>query len=151
RPLVQKNGNRLDVNCPPNLGTMRADVTKVRQTLFNLLSNASKFTEKGVISLSVQQGSENGQKGNGEKGVGEFDVSLASFPADGRIVFHVTDTGIGMTPGQLNKLFQAFNQADASTSRKYGGTGLGLVISRKFCQMMGGDITVRSESGKGST
>jgi DNA-binding response OmpR family regulator len=155
RPLVEKNGNRLDLNCPLNLGTMRADVTKVRQTLFNLLSNASKFTEKGVISLSVQQGNENGQGGNGEKGAGQRNVSLTSFPpspaSDGQIVIHVTDTGIGMTPGQLNKLFQAFTQADTTTSRKYGGTGLGLVISRKFCQIMGGDITVRSEPGKGST
>jgi signal transduction histidine kinase/CheY-like chemotaxis protein/ligand-binding sensor domain-containing protein len=147
RPLVQKNGNRLDVNCPANLGTMRADVTKVRQTLFNLLSNASKFTEKGVISLSVQHGRRNGQTGNGEVRTGEHDASAS----DGSIVFNVKDSGIGMTREQLNKLFQAFTQADASTNRKYGGTGLGLVISRKFCQMMGGDITVHSEFGKGST
>src|SRR5262249_53932958 len=109
---------------------------KVRQTLFNLLSNASKFTEKGVIRLSVK--CENNQRvaGNGH---------LSCF------TFRVSDTGIGMTPEQLNRLFQAFTQADATTGRKYGGTGLGLVISRKFCQMMGGDITVSSESGKGST
>jgi CheY-like chemotaxis protein len=141
RPLVQKNGNRLDVNCPPNLGTMRADVTKVRQTLFNLLSNASKFTDKGVISMSVRV--ENGKLDDDVTGNGDGHIS--------RFKFDVSDTGIGMTLEQLNKLFQAFTQADASTSRKYGGTGLGLAISRKFCQMMGGDITVRSESGKGST
>jgi signal transduction histidine kinase/DNA-binding response OmpR family regulator len=138
RPLVQKNGNRLEVNCPPGLGAMRADVTKVRQTLFNLLSNASKFTERGVVSLTVKC---DDLKGDGNPGIGPVS----------RFAFHVSDTGIGMTPEQINKLFQAFTQADASTSRKYGGTGLGLVISRKFCQMMGGDITVRSESGKGST
>jgi signal transduction histidine kinase/CheY-like chemotaxis protein/ligand-binding sensor domain-containing protein len=134
-PLVQKNGNRLEVTCPSGLGTMRADLTKVRQTLFNLLSNASKFTERGTIRLTVAE--------NGEATPGNGHVS--------RFTFHVSDTGIGMTPDQLSKLFQAFTQADASTSRKYGGTGLGLVISRKFCQLMGGDITVQSEPGKGST
>src|SRR5262249_12002833 len=116
QPLVQKNGNRLEVDCPPGMGTMRADLTKVRQTLFNLLSNASKFTENGTIRLTVAAGNGDATPGNGH-------VS--------RFTFHVSDTGIGMTPDQLNKLFQAFTQADASTSRKYGGTGLGLVISRK--------------------
>jgi signal transduction histidine kinase/ligand-binding sensor domain-containing protein len=128
QPLVAKNGNKLEVECAPDLGTMRADQTKVRQTLFNLLSNASKFTEKGTIRLEGRRTSD-----------------------PYRIVFRVTDTGIGMTPEQLSRLFQAFSQADASTSKKYGGTGLGLAISRKFCQMMGGDLTVESELGKGST
>ena len=105
---------------------MHADVTKVRQTLFNLLSNASKFTEKGVIRLEVRK--------NGPPALHLAQLSTLNFL--------VSDTGIGMTPEQLSKLFQAFTQADASTSRKYGGTGLGLAISRKFCQMMGGDITV---------
>jgi len=133
---MQKNRNRLEVNCPADLGAMRADLTKLRQTLFNLLSNASKFTENGSIRLTVAAENGDGASGNGHAS---------------RFTFHVSDTGIGMTPAQLSKLFQAFTQADASTSRNYGGTGLGLVISRKFCQMMGGDITVRSESGKGST
>jgi CheY-like chemotaxis protein len=115
---------------------MHADVTKVRQTLFNLLSNASKFTERGVISLEVGK--------NGERS-SDLNASLST------LNFIVSDTGIGMTPGQLAKLFQAFTQADASTSRKFGGTGLGLAISRKFCQLMGGDITVQSQAGKGST
>jgi signal transduction histidine kinase/CheY-like chemotaxis protein/ligand-binding sensor domain-containing protein/protocatechuate 3,4-dioxygenase beta subunit len=136
QPLVQKNGNRLEVECPAGIGTMRADVTKVRQTLFNLLSNASKFTEKGVIRLSVTRE----HAGN----VGKTDHAS-------RVTFQVSDTGIGMTPEQVSKLFQAFTQADSSTSRRFGGTGLGLVISRKFCQLMGGDIAVRSEHGKGST
>jgi hypothetical protein len=127
QPLVHKNGNRLAIDCRADIGTMFADVTKVRQTLFNLLSNASKFTEKGEIRLAV----------------GEIDS-----PAS--ISFIITDTGIGMTPMQMDKLFQAFSQADSSTTRKYGGTGLGLAISKKFCQMMGGDITVQSEAGKGS-
>src|SRR5262249_36284512 len=135
KPLVQKNGNQLEVDCHPDLGTMRADVTKVRQTLFNLLSNASKFTERGVISLRVKR----------EEGAGTLGDGHVS-----RFTFHVADTGIGMTAEQLARLFQAFSQADVSTSRKFGGTGLGLVISRKFCQMMGGDISVTSEPGKGS-
>jgi CheY-like chemotaxis protein len=103
----------------------------MRQVLFNLLSNASKFTEHGTITLDVLE--EKDARGMGW------------------ISFSVRDTGIGLTPDQLGKLFQAFTQADASTSRKYGGTGLGLVISRRFCQMMGGDITVASEPGRGST
>jgi signal transduction histidine kinase/ligand-binding sensor domain-containing protein len=128
QPLVAKNANRLEVDCPTDIGTIRADQTKVRQTLFNLLSNASKFTEKGTIHLDAKRTS-----------------------ASDQIIFRVSDTGIGMTPEQLGKLFQAFSQADASTSKKYGGTGLGLAISKKFCQMMGGDLTVESEFGKGST
>lgn len=129
-PLVARNGNRLDVVCPADIGRMRADITKVRQALFNLLSNASKFTEKGIITLRVAR------TANAKPSTLKFEVS---------------DTGIGMTREQLAKLFQAFTQADSSTSRKYGGTGLGLVISRRFCHLMGGDITVKSEHGKGST
>jgi signal transduction histidine kinase/CheY-like chemotaxis protein len=128
-PLIEKNSNTLVVSYPPDLPLMHADVTRVRQVMFNLLSNASKFTEKGTVSLEAEM----------EK-IGPFDW----------VVFRVKDTGIGMTPEQVKKLFQAFTQADASTSRKYGGTGLGLVISRRFCQMMGGDCTVTSEYGKGS-
>jgi signal transduction histidine kinase/DNA-binding response OmpR family regulator len=130
QPLVDKKHNRLAVVCPPELGSMRADLTKVRQTLFNLLSNASKFTENGTLTLAISRSVE---------AAGDW------------ISFSVTDSGIGMTPEQIGKLFQAFTQADASTTRKFGGTGLGLAISRKFCQLMGGDITVTSEYGKGST
>ena len=130
RPLVDKNANILIVNCPEDIGTIHADLTKVRQSLFNLLSNASKFSEGGTIELTVSRHLKNDQNW---------------------INFQVTDTGIGMTPEQMGKLFQAFTQADASTTRKYGGTGLGLAITKKFCQMMGGDINVESELGKGST
>ena len=130
RPAVQKNGNTLTVEVPANAGEMRADLTKVRQTLFNLLSNASKFTHNGNVRLRVERQSE--------------------LEGD-RLVFAVTDSGIGISPEQQQKLFQAFTQADDSTTRKYGGTGLGLVISRRFSQMMGGDITVQSTLGKGST
>jgi PAS domain S-box-containing protein len=129
-PLVDKKANQLSLNLAPDLGSIHADVTKVRQSLFNLLSNASKFTERGTITLDVRR----------------------SFKEGGDIFhFVVSDTGIGMNKEQLGRMFQAFTQADASTTRKFGGTGLGLVISRNFCQMMGGDITVESEEGKGTT
>jgi GAF domain-containing protein/CheY-like chemotaxis protein len=130
QPLAAKNANRLDVHCPDAIGTMHADLTKVRQALFNLLSNACKFTERGTISLAVAREAVDG---------------LDS------IVFGVGDTGIGMTPEQIAKLFEAFSQADAATTRRYGGTGLGLALSRRLCRMMGGDVTVESEAGQGST
>ena len=146
QPLITKNGNTLAVDCPADLGTMHADVTKVRQTLFNLLSNASKFTEQGTIRLEV------GKTFNIQHSTSNVEGAATSInPQPSTLNFIVTDTGIGMTPEQQAKLFQAFTQADASTSRKFGGTGLGLAISRKFCQLMGGDINVRSEHGQGST
>jgi len=130
KPLVDKNSNTLQVRCADDVGEIHSDMTRVRQCLFNLFSNACKFTENGTISLDITRGA-----------------------ADGKdcVFFRVSDTGIGMTPEQMGKVFEAFQQADASTSRKYGGTGLGLAISRQFCQMMGGDISVESEPGKGST
>ncbi len=124
--LLAKNGNALELKVKDGVGSMRADLTKVRQTLFNLLSNASKFTDHGTITLTAER-------------VGD------------RMRLRVADTGIGMTPEQVGKLFRSFSQADESTTRKYGGTGLGLVISREFCRMMGGDISVESEAGVGST
>ncbi len=125
-PLVEKRNNQLILECEGSLGSMSADLTKVRQCLLNLLSNASKFTENGKILLRVQG------KAN-------------------EVKFSVSDTGIGMSVSQQAKLFQAFSQADASTTRKYGGTGLGLAISKQFCGLMGGDITVESQLRKGST
>jgi GAF domain-containing protein/CheY-like chemotaxis protein len=129
QPLAAKNANRLDLRCPAEVGTMRADVTKVRQALFNLLSNACKFTEGGTVTLTV-----------GRETI------------DGRdwLDFSVSDTGIGMTAEQLARLFEAFTQADAATTRRYGGTGLGLALSRRLCRMMGGDVTAESEAGRGS-
>ena len=109
---------------------MHADQMRLRQTLLNLMSNANKFTERGKISIDARRGQESGRDW---------------------ITVAVTDTGIGMTPEQIGKLFQEFSQASSTTASKYGGTGLGLVISRRFCQMMGGDITVESEPGRGST
>ncbi|MEP7325076.1 MAG: GAF domain-containing protein [Gemmatimonadota bacterium] len=130
QPLVTRNGNTLKADWADNLGTMRADVTRVRQILLNLLSNASKFTERGTLRLEVKR---------------------EPSPAGERVVFAVHDTGVGMTEEQLGRLFQAFSQAEASTSAKYGGTGLGLAISKKFAEMMGGDIVVTSTPGKGTT
>jgi len=129
QPLVEKNANTLTVTCPDAIGMMHADQTRTRQVLFNLLSNACKFTERGRVSL---------------------DVRRAPRPGGDELSFVVTDSGIGLTPEQLGRLFKEFSQADSSTTRKYGGTGLGLVISRRICQQMGGDISVSSEYGKGS-
>ena len=145
QPLIAKNGNKLIVECPADIGLMRADLTKVRQTLFNLLSNASKFTEKGTITLNVARHS------NVESSAQATHGSDSTLESRATLAFSVTDTGIGITPEQMGRLFEAFSQADASTTRKFGGTGLGLAISRKFCQLMGGDIAVESEPGKGTT
>ena len=130
KPLVDKNANQLKIDCPADLGVMTADLTKVRQTLFNLVSNACKFTDHGSVTIAVARARDNGTEW---------------------IDFSVADTGIGMTAEQTAKLFQAFTQADASTTRRYGGTGLGLAISQKFCQLMGGVITVTSAPGQGTT
>jgi PAS domain S-box-containing protein len=130
RPLVEKNANTLQVNCAADLGTMHADLTKVRQSLFNLLSNACKFTENGTITLEASR-----------ELLGGVDW----------INFSVSDTGIGIPPDQMEKLFQPFVQGDASTSRKFGGTGLGMTITHRFCQMMGGEISAKSEPGSGTT
>ncbi|MBD2022058.1 histidine kinase [Leptolyngbya sp. FACHB-36] len=143
RPLVEKNHNILIVNCPDTLGSLHADLTKVRQVLLNLLSNASKFTEKGTISLTVDKQ---------EIQNPEFEIQNSESQSSSPYLrFTVTDTGIGMTPAQAERLFQPFMQADASTTRKYGGTGLGLAIAQRFCQMMGGEITVKSQPQVGTT
>jgi PAS domain S-box-containing protein len=125
RPVVEKNGNTLVVETPRNLDTIQADLTKIRQSLFNLLSNAGKFTKDGVIRLSARA-----------------DQSS--------IMFEVSDTGIGITPEQKDRIFEPFTQAEAGISRKFGGTGLGLALTRHFAHFMGGDLTVESEFGKGS-
>ncbi|MEG4111073.1 MULTISPECIES: urea ABC transporter substrate-binding protein [unclassified Microcoleus] len=147
QPQLGKNGNTLMVNCDRNIGTIYSDLSKLRQALLNLVTNAAKFTDRGKITINVWK--EEGEVlpiDNSEELSAAF--SRCQQPA---IVFQVTDTGIGMTEDQVSRLFAAFAQADDSTTRKYGGTGLGLTISRKFCQMMGGDITVDSEFGCGSS
>ncbi|HPH96149.1 MAG TPA: ATP-binding protein [Anaerolineaceae bacterium] len=129
-PVMEKNENNLTADLPEGeLGEMVSDKTKVRQVLYNLLSNAAKFTQKGQVKLVVRRMEMNGR---------EF------------ISFCISDTGIGMTPEQVQNIFQPFKQADPSILAKYGGTGLGLAISKQFCGMLGGDITVESEPGKGS-
>lgn len=149
QPLIDKNNNTLQVNCEGEIGSMHADLTKVRQILFNLLSNAAKFTENGRISLSIKKIQIASEAGSQD--VADLLALNGVLNTKMAILFEVSDTGIGMTEEQREKVFQAFTQADASTTRKYGGTGLGLAITRHFCQMMGGDISVNSELGKGST
>ena len=128
RQLADQNKNRLTAEAPGDLGSLSVDPMRLRQILLNLLSNACKFTKEGEIKLQARR------------------------MADGRdgIELSVSDTGIGMTPEQQAKLFEEFTQADSSTARQYGGTGLGLAITRKLARMMGGDVTVTSEPGKGS-
>jgi signal transduction histidine kinase/DNA-binding response OmpR family regulator len=128
-PLAEKNGNAVEYRVADNLGSMRTDRTKLKQSLLNILSNANKFTENGRVTL-VTERIENGQTA---------------------VRFAISDTGIGMSEEQLGRLFQAFSQAETTTSQKYGGTGLGLVITRNFCQLLGGDVTVASKPGEGST
>jgi signal transduction histidine kinase len=128
-PMAARNGNRLTTEMGSDDGVVHTDLTRFRQSLLNLVANACKFTQNGEVSLAVRR--------------------ERSEPVDWLVV-SVRDTGIGISPEQQAKLFQAFTQADASTTRKYGGTGLGLAISRKMCRLMGGDISVESEMGKGS-
>jgi|GEM_PF-2820402 len=129
RPLAAKKGNAVKLEVPEQPGSMYADPLRVRQCIDNLLSNACKFTENGTVTLRLERENRFGKDW---------------------IAFHVQDTGIGMSPREVQKLFRAFVQADTSTTRKFGGTGLGLVITRNLCQMMGGDVTVSSEKGVGS-
>ena len=128
-PMAEKNSNKIEFRLADNLGTMRTDRTKLKQSLLNIFSNGSKFTQNGRLMLVADR-----------------------FETDKQMVrFAISDTGIGMTAEQLGRLFQAFSQAEASTATKYGGTGLGLAITRNFCRMLGGDVTVASKPGEGST
>lgn len=149
RPLVLEHGNTLQVQCPDHLGTMYSDLSKVRQILVNLLSNAAKFTEQGSITLTVAvKGLEAAGWEDGEKFAAEaaFPVPSGAF-----VEFRVSDTGIGIAPLQREKIFQPFAQGDESSTRRYGGTGLGLSISYRYCEMLGGTISVESEPEHGST
>jgi signal transduction histidine kinase len=121
---VGRNGNTFVIDAEPTPGAMYSDRTRIKQSLLNLLSNAAKFTQRGTVTLSVRQG-------------------------DGTIALAVSDTGSGMTAEQIGKLFQAFTQADITTARKYGGTGLGLALTRQFCQMIGGERGRRERAGEG--
>ena len=127
QPLVEKNRNKMVVEFDDSIGTLRNDETKLRQVLLNLLSNAAKFTEGGVIKLKISKAARSSVK------------------------FELSDTGIGMTPKQLKNVFEEFMQAETSTSKKYGGTGLGLPISKKITEMMDGKIEIKSKVGEGTT
>jgi len=127
KPLADKNENIIEVICPADIGSFRSDQTKVKQCLLNLLSNANKFTSKGRLTLTVAR------------------------EDNSRVCFCVSDTGVGMTEEQLGRLFEAFSQTDVSTTKRFGGTGLGLAITKHFCTMLGGDVTVESTPGAGST
>ena len=127
--LVQRKGNTLQLDLADELGMMHSDVVKVRQCLFNLISNAAKFTEKGRITLLIRR---------------------EATAAGDWVTFSVADTGIGMTAEQVGRLFQRFAQADESTTRNFGGTGLGLALTRAFCRLLGGDVSVESEPGRGT-
>jgi signal transduction histidine kinase len=129
-PLAGDRNNRIVVEVPPGPIPMYADQTKVRQILLNLAGNACKFTESGLVRLALNVPGESDSPG---------------------VVLTVTDTGIGMTPEQLSRLFTEFTQADASTTRRYGGSGLGLALTRRLCELMGGTVTVDTEPQHGST
>ncbi len=129
-PLMRKNQNEFSVICEPGLGEMRSDEMKVKQCLLNLLSNAAKFTHKGKIKLTAHR---------------EGDLT------DNWAVFQVSDTGIGMTPDQMKRLFEPFYQVDSSISRRYGGTGLGLSLTKEFAELLGGAVSVESRIGHGTT
>ncbi|MEK9630236.1 MAG: hybrid sensor histidine kinase/response regulator, partial [Nitrospinota bacterium] len=130
QPIISKNSNKLKLNLDKNLGSISVDITRLRQVLFNLLSNACKFTENGEITFTIMR-----------KTVNKADW----------INFTIADTGIGMNESQVEKLFQSFSQVHSSNIQKYGGTGLGLAITKRICEMMGGDIFVESQPGEGST
>jgi signal transduction histidine kinase len=129
KPLVEKNGNKLVVEYETEIEKISADLTKMRQILLNLLSNSAKFTKDGTITISV----------------------ISSKVKEHAVDFNISDTGIGMTPDQVDKVFKPFTQADEKTTRKFGGTGLGLTITKMFAEMMGGDINLISEVGEGTT
>jgi signal transduction histidine kinase len=150
RSLIEENGNTLEVRCSDNLGDMYGDRTKIRQVLLNLLSNAAKFTEQGMITLMVERMSAS-PEARTRNISSEDNTSILHRSGEAFILFQVTDTGMGIAPEQQPRLFRAFTQVDPSATRRHGGSGLGLVISQRFCQMMGGNITVESELGRGST
>ncbi len=145
KPLMEKNHNTLEVNIAEGIGAMHADLMKVQQVLLNLLSNAAKFSSESAIELNVERVTSEELKNKYQSTVTQMLILDADF-----LIFRVSDTGIGMTEEQQQRLFQPFTQADNSTTRKYGGTGLGLTISQRFCQMMGGDIEIASEIDCGS-
>jgi len=134
QPLIEKNKNRLNLRPMNGTGEMHSDMVKVRQILYNLISNAAKFTTQGEITLEISR-----------------EAASAAVGDEDWITLRVSDTGIGLSDEQINQLFKPFVQGDTSTTRKFGGTGLGLAITKHFCQMLGGDIHASGEAGKGAT
>ncbi|MBL1177085.1 response regulator [Pantanalinema sp. GBBB05] len=154
-PQLDTSGNTFQLDCSPELGTLHADLSKLSQTLLNLLDNANKFTQQGTITLTVRREDEGSGGASADRE--EAQIAISSLPSlssspdpSSYIVFTIADTGIGIDPDHLPYLFQNFYQVDDSATRKYGGTGLGLALSQRFCQMMGGTITVASQLGQGS-
>jgi PAS domain S-box-containing protein len=158
-PIAERKKNILEIQCPSDIGSMHTDKTKLRQSLVNLLSNASKFTSDGTITFAVTRSLETpaeaaskGKRLGAYRGDGKAENTLSLLSASQEwIVFTIKDTGIGMSPEQLARIFDPFMQVDSSSTKKYGGAGLGLTITKEFCEMMGGDITAFSELDKGST
>ncbi|TAG86439.1 MAG: sensor histidine kinase [Oscillatoriales cyanobacterium] len=161
KPLAAKNGNVLEIECDRTAGIVHTDLGKLRQVLMHLLSNAAKFTKNGRVKVTVRRIAGSGELNLGRSGVdnalatsethsGAIACPLLNVQKSDWICLSVKDTGIGMSEEQQHKLFEAFMQADSSVSREYGGSGLGLTISRHYCQMMGGEILVESQEGKGS-
>jgi signal transduction histidine kinase len=175
QPWIEKNGNTLIIESTNALGSMHADLSKVRQALLNLLSNAAKFTEKGRVTLAVERKQEESGIESRESGAGSRELETTtlltannqplktastqnselktqnSYPPTPFLIFRISDTGIGIPANQQEAIFEVFSQGDDSSTRKHGGTGLGLALSQRVCQMMGGYISVESELGKGST
>ncbi|NJP04533.1 MAG: HAMP domain-containing protein [Chloroflexaceae bacterium] len=149
QPLIEKNHNRLEVEWSDDLGSMYGDMTRIRQVLLNLLGNATKFTEHGTVTLSIERRCVAPAK-HGHNGDLPATVSAGTEGSNEQLVVQIRDTGIGMTAEQVSQLFQAFSQGDPSSTRRYEGTGLGLAISRYLCRLMGGDITAESTPGEGS-
>jgi PAS domain S-box-containing protein len=145
RPLATKNGNTLVVHCPADIGDMRGDAARVLQVLRGVLENACKFTRNGTVTLRVTRTEDQGLRAE----MSAPSVSVLS--PQSSVLFEVSDTGIGMTPEQIEDIFEPFAQADSSLTRRYGGMGLGLAISKRFCELMGGQISVQSHVGEGST
>ncbi|MEG4838493.1 ATP-binding protein [Microcoleus sp. B9-D4] len=162
KPLVEKNGNVLEIECDRTVGIMHADFKKVRQVLIHLLSNAAKFTKNGRVKVTVKRIAGSGKLNAAGRSVIDDSMAADEIPSGAIacplpnvqesdwICLSVKDTGIGMSEEQQHKLFEAFVQADSSAARPYDGAGLGLTLSRYYCQMMGGEILVESEEGKGS-
>ena len=152
RPLMAKNSNEFRVvNADPTLNEMRSDEAKLRQCLINLLGNAAKFTTAGTVTLTIRKETAPPELRETSGPDGQREKNSPGGTAPVWAAFDITDTGIGMTPDQLSRVFESFSQADPTISRRFGGTGLGLTLTRQYCEMIGGLLTVKSTPGQGTT